>query len=82
MVLVDVYIPAVDESFDFMLDEGMEVEKLIMEICEMISKKIQGRPLEDYSDFMLYHMDSKRQLEKGRTLRMAGIRDGARLMLV
>ena len=82
MILVDVYIPSVDEIYDFMLDEHTEVEKIILEICEMIGKKVQNSELKDMAGFMLYHMTMEKALERGRTLAMSGVKDGSRLMLV
>ena len=73
MILVDIYIPAVDETYDFMLDENTEIEKVILEIFEMISKKMQSGKKEELDD---------RALEKHRTLYASGVRDGSRLMLV
>ncbi len=82
MILVDIYIPAVDETYDFMLDENTEIDKVILEIFEMISKKMQSGDREELEEFLLYHMDSNKALEKHRTLHSSGVRDGSRLMLV
>ena len=73
MILVDIYIPAVDETYDFMLDENTEIEKVILEIFEMISKKMQSGNREELDEFLLYHMDSSKALEKHRTLYDFGI---------
>lgn len=82
MVLVDVYIPAVDETYDFMLDENTEIEKIIMEIYEMIAKKMQSSKKEHIEEFLLYNMDVKQVLEKHKTLYTSNVKDGLRLMLV
>ena len=82
MILVDIYIPAVDETYDFMLDENKEIEKVILEIFEMISKKMQSGKKEELDEFLLYHMNSNRALERHRTLYASGVRDGSRLMMV
>lgn len=82
VILVDIYIPSVDESFDFMLDENTGTEKIILEISEMMSRKIQGKSLGDISEFMLYHVNQQKMIDKQKTLKMAGVRDGSRLMLV
>ena len=39
MILTDIYIPAVDASYDFMLDENVPAIQVMEEISEMISKK-------------------------------------------
>lgn len=82
MILVDVYIPSVDETYDFMLDEKTEVKKIIMEIVEIIAKKMQNGTTQNVDKFMLYHMTVGKALEKERTLAASGVKDGSRLMLV
>ena len=39
MILVEVYVAALDERYDFELDENAEIRQVIGEICEMLSKK-------------------------------------------
>lgn len=82
MILVDIYVPAVDDTFDFMLDENTEIGKVVMEIVEMLSKKMQGAHQEVAEEFLLCHMGSRKILEQDRTLHMSGVSDGSRLMLV
>ncbi len=82
MILVDVYIPAVDESFDFSLDENTLIEKVILEIMEIVSKKMKGSNEKCAEDFFLYSIDKEEKLEKLSTLYASGIIDGSRLMLV
>lgn len=82
MILVDVYIPSVDDNFDFMLDEDTEIRKIIMEINEMISKKMKSHRIDNVNDFLLYSMEQEQMLDKEQTLYESGIRDGSRLMLV
>lgn len=82
MILVDVYIPSVDETYDFFLDENTEVEKIVVEIYEMLVKKMQSAPKSNINEFMLYHMTAGKALDKNRTLAFSGVTDGSRLMLV
>ena len=82
MILVDVYIPSLDTSYDFMLDENTEINKIIVEINEMISKKIKNKPIENVNDFLLYSMSPKKLLNKNTTLNDNGVKDGNRLLLV
>lgn len=82
MILVDVYIPSVDDSYDFMLDENVPMEQIITEISEMVSKKVQGRSIGDSAGFMMCSMGNREVLDKNQTLYLNGIRDGDRLMLV
>ena len=41
MILVDVYIPAVEQMYDFRLEEGCCPDVIIGEICEMAEQKEQ-----------------------------------------
>lgn len=82
MVLVDVYIPSVDETYDFMLDENTGADKIILEICEMIAKKTNSSSSVDGEEFLLYHMMTGKLIERGRTLSQSGVRDGSKLILV
>lgn len=82
MILVDIYIPAMDDEYNFMLDENEQVEKIILEITEMVSKKMKDVKAEGTEEFILYSMEQKKAIEKEKTLYLCGIRDGSRLMLV
>ena len=82
MILVDVRIPAVDATYDFMLDENTPVEQIKMEIIEMVAKQTQSGKPENTEEFMLFSTKEKRQLQGNRTLYEAGIKDGHSLMLV
>ena len=50
MILADIYIPAVDANYDFMLDENAQLTQLIAEISEMISKKVNEAKLEQMAE--------------------------------
>lgn len=82
MILVDVYIPAVDDSYDFRLDEDVAVENIIAEISEITVRKMKSSETGQRTDFALYSLEQKRALEKNRSLYSNGIRDGSRLMLL
>lgn len=82
MILVDVYIPSVDETYDFMLEEEIEADKIILEILSMIAKKTGGERIEETDEFELYHMTGGKRLEKLRTLSESGVKDGSHLMIV
>ena len=82
MILVDVYIPSIDDSYDFMLDENVPIEQIIVEISEMILKKVKGKSPENRDDFMMCFMDQNKILDRNQSLYEAGVRDGNRLMMV
>lgn len=82
MILVDVYMPSIDDSYDFMLDENVSVEQVIVEISEMIAKKVTGKARTNKGDFLMCSMEQNQMLDRKRTLYENGIRDGCRLMMV
>ncbi|MBO5303965.1 MAG: hypothetical protein J6A92_07945 [Lachnospiraceae bacterium] len=82
MILVDIYIPAVEKNFDFMLDENVPVEQVMTEISEMISKKAMGNRMAQAEDFLLCSMDTKKMLNPELSLYMNHIQDGSKLIFV
>lgn len=82
MILTDIYIPAIDSNYDFMLDENVKLTQMIAEISEMISKKVNEAKLERIGEFVLYSMDTGSMLDLRLSLYENGIRDGSRLLLV
>ncbi|MCI9124836.1 MAG: hypothetical protein HFH35_12325 [Eubacterium sp.] len=82
MILADIYIPAVDANYDFMLDENVPALQVMEEISEMISKKVKEKKPEKITDFVLYSMDTGTLLDHSLSLYANGIRDGSRLIFV
>lgn len=82
MILVDVCIPAVDCSYDFMLDENVEINQIIVEISEMIAKKMGENRPQRVEELALCSIDKQAILEKNETLYTCGITDGSSLILV
>lgn len=82
MILVDVYVPSLDNTYDFMLDENTEIDKVILEITEMINKKINSKSQNKLNEFLLYWLDNKCVLDTKRTLQNSGVIDGCKLMLL
>lgn len=82
MILTDIYIPAVDASYDFMLDENVKTVQVMEEISEMISKKVKEKKPGNIEDFVLYAMDTGTLLDQSLSLYANGIHDGSRLIFV
>ncbi len=82
MILTDIYIPAVDDTYDFMLDENVPVIQIMEEISEMISKKVKEKKPGQITDFVLYSMDSQTLLDNSLSLYENGVHDGSRLIFV
>lgn len=82
MILVDVYVPSLDDTYDFMLDENTEIDKILLEITEMINKKVSSKTEKASEEFLLYWLDNKCVLDRKRTLQNSGVIDGCKLMLI
>lgn len=82
MILVDIYIPAIDSIYDFMLDENVPVGQIKEEIYEMLLKKVREAKRESGKAFSLWTASSGRMLEDENTLYTSGITDGTRLIYV
>lgn len=82
MILVDIYIPAIDETYNFELDENVRIEHVIKEVVEMITKKTKSMVASSAGEFLLYDMADAKALQKEYSLCLLGIKNGARLMLV
>ena len=82
MILVELVVPAMDETFDFMLDENAAIEQVIGEIEEMMTKKLKQPPVQEGSRFLLCSLDYNRILSRRSTLNDEGLKDGSRIMLI
>ena len=82
MILVEVYVPVLDETDDFELDENVPVSHVVAELVEMLSKKTKSRMPERMDGFLLCSLEYNEPLNPVRTLYQNGIRDGQTLLLV
>lgn len=82
MILVDIYIPSLEKTYDFQVNEEVSVEELTLEISEMIANETKSGKGIRAGEFMLCSMDRERILKKNSTLKEAEIKNGSRLLLV
>lgn len=82
LILVEIYVPAVDEKYDFELDENVKIGKIIDELNEMLNKKMKSPVSESSEGFFLCTTERKDILSKDRTLYQSNVRDGHRLLLI
>ncbi len=82
MILVDVYVPSLDKTYDFNLDENAAVKIVIDEIAEMIGQKEHTALAGNVADLFLCDCIAGRPLSMNDSLRAAGMRNGSRLLLV
>ena len=82
MILVEIYVPAVDEKYDFELDENVKIGQIIEELSEMLNKKMKS-PTEGNADgFLLCLTETNELLSRERTLYQSHVRDGHKLLLL
>ena len=62
MILVDVYVPSVDDKFDFTIDENTLVRKVIEELSGIISKKMKNSNVNQRIEFDLYDIKRKNHI--------------------
>jgi hypothetical protein len=82
MILVEVYVPVLDQTDDFELDESVPVSQIVAELVEMLSKKTKSKIPEMMDEFLLCSLDYNEPLNAKRTLSENGIKDGQTLLLV
>lgn len=82
MILVDIYVPSADKTYDFLLDENKKMSLIIEETARIISSKMNSSSDEQFSGFSLYAVEDQRILDSEATLFECGIDDGCRLLLV
>lgn len=82
MVFVDIFVPAVDQTYNFSLSEDIGIQAIINEIVGMISQKEQTELSGEQDGLNLYCLKDKRVLSKENTLLDCNITTGSSLMLV
>ena len=82
MILVDIYVPSVDRTFDFELNEDTLLDELIRKIQDILSYFLHMEKRETEGSFLLCSYEKQRILDENQTLRQNGITNGAHLLLV
>ncbi|NCB91980.1 MAG: glutamyl-tRNA amidotransferase [Clostridia bacterium] len=82
MVLVDIFVPSVNRTYDFNVDETAQVSMVQEELCSMICQKEQCGFFGDMKAFVLCDLQTRHILPKDKSLQECGVYTGKRLMLV
>lgn len=82
MILVDIYVPGVNRTYDFNLDEYAEIELLIEEISGLICQKEQCALKGNVKELLLVSRRLKTVLSPQLSLSYYEIAQGDRLLLV
>ncbi len=80
-VLVEVYIPSLDENYNLFLPLNKNIADIILLIGKSISemKLIEGI---DFSNYSLYNRENILKYKPDKTIRETNIRNGVRLILM
>lgn len=82
MILVDIYVPSVDKTYDFHLDENARVRTILEEVVEIIGQMERTSLTGDPAELLLCDRQGRCPLPEKATLRDCGIRSGSSLLLV
>lgn len=82
MILVDVYVPSLDKTYDFSLNDQASIAAVIEEISEMISQNEQCEMIKNPEELLLCSYDQRKILDMNTCLEENEIRSGSHLMLV
>lgn len=82
VILVDIYVPAVGNVYDFQLDEEEKISTIVEEIAELIGQKEHCQMVGDVGELMLCLKKDKTVLSPNLTLEVSGIQNGDSLILV
>lgn len=81
MILIDVYVPAVEQTYDFSIDENCKISSLLGELQEMIASK-EHRTIVNVNELALCSIEQRRRLNHSTTLADNNIKTGTKLILV
>ena len=81
MIMVDIYIPALDEIFNVELQDECLVKEVVEEISGMMCKKYKTS-YKSANGYVLCSMDTRQILQNNKKLSFYEIKNGSRLLLV
>lgn len=82
MILVDIYVPSLDRTYDFQLNERVAINTVIEEISDMIGQKEHSKINGKVSELLLCEYKTQSPLKKALSLEQSGIKNGDKLILI
>ena len=82
MIAVDVYVPAMNKTFDFNLNEDAAIGAVVQELAGMICRKERWPEATEPGKLLLACPALGAVLQADQTLRQSGVKTGYRLTLV
>lgn len=81
MILVDIQVPAVGQSFDFELDEEMNVGAAVAKVFSLLAEKEKMKVC--YGEKMYFYAPDKEiLLREEDSLKQQGVRGGEKLIMI
>ena len=81
MIMINVEVPIMGESYDFQIEEHVAMGYVIKELATMISQKNQCRINGDKNNLRLWEVQSHRLLDLRKSATANGLVTGSLLML-
>ncbi|MCC8029406.1 MAG: EsaB/YukD family protein [Lachnospiraceae bacterium] len=81
MILVDIYVPSVNEQYDFKVDENAYIANVVEEIGDILTAG-HTKKEDAVRDLILCDAGRGAILPMDQTLKQNGIGNGSRLMLI
>lgn len=82
MILVDVFVPSIDRTYNFSLDENVALSVLVEELIELVERKEQTSFAGNRTTVSLISGTTRRVLPPHNTLKECGVPTGSTLLLV
>lgn len=82
VILVDVYIPSLDETYNCRLDESVAIRQIVRELSEMMCKKYKTQLNAQADALYLCSSEQEKVLNSNESLADNNIKNGSKLFLV
>ena len=82
MIIVESYVPSIDRTYDFKLNEDVVLSIVIEEITSVICQREKCRITGEKNDFLLLRAESNSILSKSLSLYENDVKTGDKLILV
>ena len=82
MILVDIYVPLMESTYDFKVDEDAEISVLVEELAEIICQHARWPRTGGAKGMFLCDKQTRQILPENATLASLGVTSGRQLMLI
>lgn len=82
MIIIDIYAPAVDKTYNFSVNEAVSIRSVILEVIEMIEQKERVVLVGDKKGLHFFDKKKECPLPMDNTLNECMIKRGDRLILI